>query len=271
MMDQHFKLQHVCEEIQQLNIKVWHVAMHLCNELWYLWQQEEALCPTNPHLAHQISLHWMVCGWFTLYHHHCLATIVWLKGFIETIKPGESLDTGRGGSASIVVDATEPCSDIADAKVLCSLEHNELDEEDEEDVDTEEGWDLLDILSVAIDRDGIQEDIDSLLFMYLYLQLYIIYLHSKWLRNGADLWERSCPLSVTTSAMVPDNADRRSTWDWVQASQLTAGWLQAVISGCWGRYLQVTTLLDAIIITHGYRWGVDFIQLRMGKMSHCHF
>lgn len=158
-MDQHFKVQRAHEEIQRLNVEIKCVATYFCDKPQFLLQHEETLRPTNPHLAHQISLYRKVRGRFALHHHHRLAAIARLKGFTGSIEPGESLDTGPGGAASIPVDTTVVPPEVASNKALHSHEKEELAaEEEEEEADAEEGQDILDILSVSTDKAGIYND-----------------------------------------------------------------------------------------------------------------
>lgn len=159
-MDQHFKVQRAREEIQRLNIEIKRVATHLRDEPQFLLQQEEALRATNPLIAHQVALYRKVRGRCASHHHNCLAAIARLRRFTGSIEPGRSLDTGPGGSASITMGVPEPCPEVAGDRVSRSREQEELAEEEEEDeADAEEGQDVLDILSVSVDRPGFHSDI----------------------------------------------------------------------------------------------------------------
>lgn len=56
-MDQYFKLEHVHEEIQRLNIEIPQVITYICNEDVFLRKKEDKIQLYDSSLAHQVSLH----------------------------------------------------------------------------------------------------------------------------------------------------------------------------------------------------------------------
>ena len=161
-MDQHFKIFRACEEIQRLNVEVRRVATQLRDEARYLQHCEEEVRVTDPLLAHQIYIYRNTRGRFTAHHQRKLEAIAKLKGFSGSIEPGESLDTGRGGSASWTPpDSAIPraLSTAADEQtrsgedVDMEGEEFELEEEEADDeAEMQDGEDIMDILAIAMDR-----------------------------------------------------------------------------------------------------------------------
>ncbi|KAF7965156.1 hypothetical protein HWV62_45380, partial [Athelia sp. TMB] len=69
--------------------------------------------------------------------------------------PGQSKDTGRGGSASVQLDIAALPSEHRGRDTVASQEDEELSREVEDDeAAAQEGEDLIDILTIAMDRLG---------------------------------------------------------------------------------------------------------------------
>ncbi|KAG2340001.1 hypothetical protein BDR05DRAFT_860723, partial [Suillus weaverae] len=79
-MDTHFKMCHVCEEIQCLNIKIRQLATYLHDKSWYLMECKKQLQTLYPGLAYQVALHSKIHMRLSG-HHHCLHEISMLQGF----------------------------------------------------------------------------------------------------------------------------------------------------------------------------------------------
>ena len=57
MIDQHFKLQRACEEIQHLNIEIPRVITYIQDEAMFLQRKEAEVRKTNPALARQVAMY----------------------------------------------------------------------------------------------------------------------------------------------------------------------------------------------------------------------
>ena len=64
MIDQHFKLQRACEEIQHLNIKIPCVITYIQDEAMFLQRKEAEVRKTNPALACQVAMYQLEQGHF---------------------------------------------------------------------------------------------------------------------------------------------------------------------------------------------------------------
>ena len=162
-MDSYFKLLRAHEEIDRLNVEVRRVATQLRDEDHYLRTREAALQPTNPSLAHQISVHRMLRGRFKAHHEYCLKGIAKVAGFTGTITPGEGMDTGQG--ASVFLEASEPLprpplpSQGPSSPRVAEIEDERLEleaEADDEEDDEAFSRDVEDVLSVSLDGAQLQ-------------------------------------------------------------------------------------------------------------------
>jgi hypothetical protein len=158
-MDTYFKLLHVREEINRLNVEIERIATHLCDEDYLLPLQMRG--KITPHRPFQICGYCMLCGRFKVHHELCLKGIAKMREFSGTIAPGVSLDTGEG---ACVFTATNPRSssagvsdppgseDDASAATHTESERADLEKEvDEEEEDEALSCDLLDVLYVSLD------------------------------------------------------------------------------------------------------------------------
>jgi len=100
-MDLYYKISRAQEEIDQLDVEVRRVATYIHDEDCYLDYMENKVHVSDPHIAHQIRLHWLIQGRFHSYHHRRLSDIARLPGFSGTVEPGISESTEEGESASI--------------------------------------------------------------------------------------------------------------------------------------------------------------------------
>jgi hypothetical protein len=161
-MDTYFKLLHVCEEINHINIEIQCVATHLCDQDHYLHKCKGKSHLTDPALAHQIYVHHMLHGHFKVYHELCLKGIAKIQEFSGTIAPGVSLDTGESAcifttthphsSSTGVSDPPGSEDDASMATLKTESERADLEKEvDEEEEDEALSHDLLDVLYVSLD------------------------------------------------------------------------------------------------------------------------
>jgi len=100
-MDLHYKILHTQEEIDQLNVKVCHIATYLHDKDRYLHYMEDKVRTSHPCIAHQIQLHQLICGCFHSLHKQQLHEIACLPGLSGDIRPGISERMGKGESASV--------------------------------------------------------------------------------------------------------------------------------------------------------------------------
>lgn len=151
-VDEYHHMLRAREEVKRCNNEVQRIATELRDEATFLHHHEELHRHTNPLIAHQITKYRQVRGRFDAHHKRQLKAIAQLDGFTGSIKPGQSLDTGRGGSASVVPNTIPPREDL-NGMPLRSQEEDELDAEQEDDeAAAQEAEDMLDILTVAMDK-----------------------------------------------------------------------------------------------------------------------
>lgn len=154
-MDTYFKMRHVREEIQCLNMEIRRVATYLHDKSKYLLECEMQLKPLHPTLTHQVSLYRKVHARFTGHHLHHLHEISTLKGFMGSIIPGTSSEQGPGASVSVPTVCI-PSKLVHDGLSMPQEgEDNlmeDLEEEEDSEVDGEERAHILeDILQVTTD------------------------------------------------------------------------------------------------------------------------
>lgn len=160
-MDTHFKILRAREEIVRLNVEIRHVATHIQDEDFYLCARQEAVCATDPALAHQIFVHRMLRGRFKEHHRLCLQAIAKTPGFTGTITPGKALNPSSSASPpathSIPTTAGLPNSPSEGAPAATSEAYEEMaalaleKEVEDEEADEEVSRDLLDILRISLD------------------------------------------------------------------------------------------------------------------------
>ena len=152
-VDEYFKMLRAREEITRCNNEAQRIATHLRDEARFLHHHEELHRHTNPLLAHQIAKYRQIRGRFDMHHKHQLESIVKLDGFSGSIKPSQSMDTARGGAASLAPDTIILTLERYESEPVHTSEDNELNVEQEDDeAATQEAEDVLDILAVAMDR-----------------------------------------------------------------------------------------------------------------------
>lgn len=143
------------EELLRCKNEVRRIATHLRDEAQFLCYHEALHRDANPQLSHQIAKYGRVRGRFDAHHYRQLHAISKLSAFASSTLPGQSKDTGRGGSASIQLDITALPSEHHGGGAIASQEDEELSREVEDDeAAAQEGEDLIDILTIAMDRLG---------------------------------------------------------------------------------------------------------------------
>lgn len=143
------------EELLRGKNEVRRIATQLRDEAQFLCYHEALHRDANPQLSHQIAKYGRVRGRFDAHHYRQLHAISKLSAFASSTLPGQSKDTGRGGSASIQLDITALPSEHHGGGAIASQEDEELSREVEDDeAAAQEGEDLIDILTIAMDRLG---------------------------------------------------------------------------------------------------------------------
>jgi hypothetical protein len=156
-MDLYFKMCQAQEEIQCLNVEVWHLVTYIQDENKYLWMCENQLMATSPTLAHQIAIHQNSWGQFNARHLKQLHEILKLPGFSRTIVPGVSINTGLGESCStpnaqVPLQLLAECIPFNRPSTVDPDTPADLDDEEQAEVVEEEASrSLQDILHVAND------------------------------------------------------------------------------------------------------------------------
>lgn len=138
-MDLHYKIKRAREEIERLNVEVRRVATYIRDEDRFLQHAEQKIQESNPHLAYQIHLHHAVKGRFKTHHSCRLLEISRLPGFSGDIRPGISVNSGEGESASVwemLKDDYEEHDEEPNAEAV--PEDQQEAEEEEEAVEAEE-------------------------------------------------------------------------------------------------------------------------------------
>ncbi|KAG2357549.1 hypothetical protein BDR07DRAFT_1453047 [Suillus spraguei] len=156
-MDMYFKMCRAWEEIQCLNVEVWHLVTYIRDEDKYLRTCENQLKVTSPAIAHQIAIHRNTQGRFNSRHLRQLHEISKLPGFNGTIVPGVSTNTSLGESCS-TPNTQVPLQLLAEhipfnrpSTVDPDTPDDLDDEEQAEEVEEEASKSLQDILHVADD------------------------------------------------------------------------------------------------------------------------
>ena len=163
-VDDYFHMLRAREEIIRCNNEVQRIATHLRDEARFLHFHEEVHRFTNPLLAHQITRYRQVRGRFDAHHRQQLKAISLLNGFTGSIEPAQSLDTGRGGSASITQNMMvfHPHEDPDNTR-MHSQEEEELEVEQEDDEEAvQEAQDMLDILAIAMDKVDLRRTVPAI-------------------------------------------------------------------------------------------------------------
>jgi hypothetical protein len=155
-LDTHYKILRAREELERLNIEVQRVATHIRDEDLCLRAQENALRPTNPHLAYQVAAYRLVRGRFNSHHIRRLKQIADLSGFTGKASVGVALDAlepnrAVGGVVG-VVEAEERSHRIVSSRDLQEEEEELLNEQEEVEEQEQLNNDLVDILTVSMDR-----------------------------------------------------------------------------------------------------------------------
>jgi hypothetical protein len=155
-IDQAFKLERAEEEIARLNIKIPRLATYIRDEDIYLRAKEADLSPSQPALAHQVSIHRMERGRFNAYHLKVLEKIYLLAGY-----------TGPIGFGTRVAEApaTEEPLDLTfspDTGVTPSHEEELEEELNEEQAGEDEEVEVLgaffSVLDMSFDGQRSQEE-----------------------------------------------------------------------------------------------------------------
>lgn len=155
-IDQAFKLERAEEEIARLNIEIPRLATYIRDEDIYLRAKEADLSPSQPALAHQVSIHRMERGRFNAYHLKVLEKIYLLAGY-----------TGPIGFGTRVAEApaTEEPLDLTfspDTGVTPSHEEELEEELNEEQAGEDEEVEVLgaffSVLDMSFDGQRSQEE-----------------------------------------------------------------------------------------------------------------
>lgn len=143
-LDTHYKILRAREELERLNIEVRRLATHIRDEDLSLRAQEDAIRPTNPHLAYQIAVYRMVRGRFNSHHIRRLRQISRLHGFTGIASVGVALEACPAVNGDVDIEYEETSG---------SQEEQDLQEEQEEEEEEEQlNDDIIDILTVSMDR-----------------------------------------------------------------------------------------------------------------------
>ncbi|KAJ6451575.1 hypothetical protein C8R45DRAFT_1124599 [Mycena sanguinolenta] len=159
-MEQHFKILHVKEEVERLNVEIRRVITYICDEESFLTREEGALREEGEvGLAHQVGLLQMERAHFTAVHLARFTKLSKTAGFTGCLSPGQSVSREQH------VPVARP-KDI-DMRPPSPLPTNEGTEplgaagDDEEDTEDDEGGitdALMNILTLTHDKDGTQEE-----------------------------------------------------------------------------------------------------------------
>jgi hypothetical protein len=154
-MDLYYKISHVWEEMDWLNIEVCCVVTYLCDEDQYLRYMEEKTGASNPALAHQIQLHRLLHGRFHSHHQQRLRDISQLPGFSGDIRPGTSEKNEMGEAASVwemlrVAEDGEDGSMEEEVTRMADQQEAE-DEEEAEEAEEELAHHMSSVLTISHD------------------------------------------------------------------------------------------------------------------------
>ena len=131
---------------------------HIRDEEVYLHAQQDIIHTTNPHLAHQIGVYRLRRGRFNSLHICRIRQIANLSGFTGSASVGVALETVDGAAAEHIVGpedgaAAEHIVGPEDGDIPGSQEQLDLQEEQEAEEEQEQlDNDLLDILTISMDR-----------------------------------------------------------------------------------------------------------------------
>lgn len=150
-LDTHFKILRACEELDRLNVEVWWVITHLRDEDVHLRAHEEALVVDHPHLAHQVWIYRMLRGRFNSHHVQQLQIIRKLPGFTGDMTPGTSVEPMVPPMTTVDPQPLSHSPALLPPTVL-SQEMQQFDEEEEEEAQVQMDQEIVDILSVTLDR-----------------------------------------------------------------------------------------------------------------------
>ncbi|KAG1898800.1 uncharacterized protein F5891DRAFT_1129380 [Suillus fuscotomentosus] len=157
-MDLYFKMCHVREGIEHLNVEIRRVATYLQDERHYLEECKILLHTLHSGLAHQVQILRNTCGRFLDYHCQWLRDIAGLPGFSRTLLPGQALHNSPGestSSPSVQVPHKLCLAAVDESLALGTLSGDEdgledlEEEEDDEQLAEEESRTLQDILEVS--------------------------------------------------------------------------------------------------------------------------
>ena len=99
-MDQHFKLERACEEIQWLNVEIPQVITYIRDEDACLRKEAEIrLYDTG--LAHQVFVYRGECGQFNAQHMACFWKLAHMSRFTGSIQPGISMEFAGEGAVEL--------------------------------------------------------------------------------------------------------------------------------------------------------------------------
>ena len=104
VVDHHFKLEHTCEEIQHLNVKIRCVVTYIWDEDMLLHSKETEIMQVNAGLAYQVKIYRMEQGHFNVQHMDHFKKLAALPEFTGSIIPGTSTVLRSGVDNAMVVD-----------------------------------------------------------------------------------------------------------------------------------------------------------------------
>jgi len=132
VIDQFFKLERACEEIQHLNIEIPHVVTYIQDEDMFLQSKEAEIRQVSPGLAQQVGKHRMERAHFNDQHMCRFWKLALLPGFTGTIKPSVSIELGRRADNLMDIDCNDGNREDGDDNGHGEAEEDKDEEEDEQ-------------------------------------------------------------------------------------------------------------------------------------------
>jgi len=155
VIDHHFKLEHVHEEIQPLNVEIHHVVTYIRDEDALFCLKETEIMQVNPGLAYQVKIYRMEWGHFNTWHMDCFRKLAALPEFTGSIIPRTSTVLHSGvDNAMVVGNATDDPRVDGEAQ---GNEDDKADQEDDEDDQADEDIQAMVsvLMSLTIDAPGV--------------------------------------------------------------------------------------------------------------------
>ncbi|KAI6010458.1 hypothetical protein EDC04DRAFT_2871205 [Pisolithus marmoratus] len=144
-MDLYFKVCHVEEEIEHLNVEICHIITYLHNEDLYMRACITELQVSHPPLTYQVKLYHNICTKFTNHHLHLLTEIIHLPRFTGTAVLGKSTKTTLSTMTAPTSPLTTPDSGDGD------FDLDEFDVDEDEYGDAESTLTLQEIVCISSD------------------------------------------------------------------------------------------------------------------------